>query len=89
MINEEVKIIHRIYESVMKMDKYKYNSFEYEYVLNKDEGWVSMGLIYKLNNSIVLQNDFKYVDSDLLEELNEQLKITMFKHTGGEWTKFI
>lgn len=89
MINEEVKVINKIYESIMRMEGCEYDSFEYEYISNKDEGWTSMGLVYKLNNSIVLQNNFKHIDSDLLEKLSEQLKIMMFEHTGGEFTKFI
>lgn len=89
MINEEIETINKIYEVISIVDIVEFNSFEYVYKINEKEGWASMGLVYKLNDTIVSQNDFDILNENLLESLSERLRSIMFNKTGGEWRKFV
>ena len=89
MVNEEVKILNRIYNIISNINGFSFDSFEYVYKLNDNEAWSSMELIYRLENNIVSKNDFDILDSYMLEDLSEELRSIMFSKTGGKWTKFI
>lgn len=53
------------------------------------EDWASMGLVYKLNDTVVSQNYFDILNENLLESLSERLHSIMFNKTGGQWRKFV
>lgn len=89
MINREVEILNEMHRIISSVDKFEFDSFEYEYKLNKSEGWVSLKLVYKLGELIVSQNDFELINENLLEELSENLHLIMSSKTGGEWTRLI
>lgn len=89
MINEEIETINKIYEVISIVDIVEFNSFEYVYKINEKEDWASMGLVYKLNDTVVSQNDFDILNENLLESLSERLRSIMFNKTGGKWKKFV
>ena len=89
MINEEIETINKIYEVISIVDIVEFNSFEYVYKINEKEGWANMGLVYKLNDTVVSQNYFDILNENLLESLSERLRSIMFNKTGGQWRKFV
>lgn len=66
----------------------KFDSLEYEYKFNPDEGWCESNTIARINGkieSLELPFEVRFKNQELSQKLHDEMQ----SHTGGDWRKFI